>query len=29
MNAKAMGKLIDKEIKKLWVPGAGQDDQLV
>ena len=27
MNAKAMGKLIEnKEIKKLWVPGAGQDD---
>ena len=27
MNAKAMGKLIEnKEIKKFWVPGAGQDD---
>ena len=27
MNAKAMGKLIEnKQIKNLWVPGAGQDD---
>lgn len=27
MNAKAMGKLLEhKEIKSLWVPGAGQDD---
>lgn len=27
MNAKAMGKLLEcKQIKNLWVPGAGQDD---
>ena len=27
MNAKAMGRLIEnKEVKELWVPGAGQDD---
>ena len=29
MNAKAMGKLLEiKDLNKLWVPGAGQDDSL-
>ena len=29
MNAKAMGKLLElKEVKSLWVPGAGQDDSI-